>query len=148
MRFSLFWKFKSEWQSYNKLGYPSDEANGANKLYVDQINAIQDIVISDKASKTYVDAANAKQDIVIADKASKSYVDNEIVKIPQQTQNVLLLDGCRSMTGNLDIESQNILNLENLTDYKGDDPIDYRIRDLKSAVNKEYLNTEFLKKRL
>ena len=50
------------------------------------------------------------------------------------------------MTGDLDMGSKNILNLENLTDYKVDDPIDYRIKDLKSAVNKEYLNENFLKK--
>ena len=49
------------------------------------------------------------------------------------------------MTGDLDMGTNNILNVENLTDYKVDDPIDYRIKDLKSAVNKEYLNTKFLK---
>ena len=41
---------------------------------------------------------------------------------------------------------KNITNLENLTDYKADDPLNYKIRDLSSAVNKEYLNTNFLKK--
>ena len=40
------------------------------------------------------------------------------------------------MTGDLDIGSKNVLSLENLTNYKVDDPIDYRIKDLKSAVNK------------
>ena len=67
-------------------------------------------------------------------------------KIPKQPQNVLLLDGSKAMTGDLDMGSKNILNLENLTDYKVDDPINYRIKDLKSAVNKEYLNDKFLKK--
>ena len=47
------------------------------------------------------------------------------------------------MSGDLDMGSKNILNLENLTDYRVDDPIDYRIKDLKSAVNKEYLNEIF-----
>ena len=36
--------------------------------------------------------------------------------------------------------------VENLTDYKEDDPLSVRIKDLKSVVNKEYLNTKFLKK--
>ena len=42
---------------------------------------------SDAANKKYVDNENAKQDIAITDKASESYVDNEIAKIPK---NVLL----------------------------------------------------------
>jgi len=33
-----------------------------------------------------------------------------------------------------------------LVDYKIDDPYEYRVKDLKSAVNKEYLNENFLKK--
>ena len=40
---------------------------------------------------------------------------------------------------------KNLIGLKNLTDYKVDDPLDYRIRDLRSVVNKEYLNTKFLK---
>ena len=35
---------------------------------------------------------------------------------------------------------------ETLVDYKIDDPYEYRVKDLKSAVNKEYLNKNFLKK--
>lgn len=54
----------------------------------------------DAANKEYVDTENAKQDIVIADNASKQYVDNEIAKIPQQPQNVLILDGSKAMTSN------------------------------------------------
>ena len=78
-----------------------------------------------------------------SDAANKGYVDTEIAKMPQNT---LLLDGSKSMKGNLDMDKKNILNLENLTDYKVDDPLDYRIRDLGSAVNKQYLNSKFLKK--
>ena len=33
-----------------------------------------------------------------------------------------------------------------MVDYKNDDPYEYRVKDLKSAVNKEYLNENFLKK--
>ena len=47
------------------------------------------------------------------------------------------------MTGDLDMGNKKILKLENLTDYKVDDPLDYRIKDLGSAVNKHYLNSNF-----
>ncbi len=83
--------------------------------------------------------------LTIADKASKSYVDGEIAKIPQQPQNVLRLDGSKAMTGNLDMDNNKILKIGNLTDHKDDDPYDDIVRDLKSAVNKEYLNEKFLK---
>ena len=49
------------------------------------------------------------------------------------------------MFGDLDMGTNNILKVENLTDYK-DDPYDYRVKDVKSVVNKEYLNEKFLKK--
>ena len=39
-----------------------------------------------------------------------------------------------------------ILSVENLVDYKDVDPYEYRVKDLKSVVNKEYLNENFLKK--
>ena len=42
-----------------------------------------------------------------ADKASKSHVENEITKIPQQPQNVLLLDGSKAMTGDLKMGDKN-----------------------------------------
>ena len=93
--------------------------------------------------KKYVDIENAKRDIAIADKASKSYVDREIAKVHIDTTPLLPRDGSRSMTGNLDMDRKHILSLENLVDYKVDDPYD-RVRDLKSCVNKEYLNEKFL----
>ena len=100
----------------------------------------------DVANKKYVDTENAKQDIAIADKASKSYVDGEIAKVHIDTTPSLPRDGSRSMTGDLDMDRNHILSLENLDDYKVDDPLDYRIKDLGSAVNKHYLNSKFLKK--
>ena len=96
--------------------------------------------------KKYVDTANSMQDIAIADKASKSYVDGEIAKVNIDTTPLLPRDGSRNMTGYLDMDTNHILSVENLTDYKVDDPIDYRIKDLKSVVNKEYINNKFLKK--
>ena len=100
----------------------------------------------DVTNNKYVDTENAKQDIAIADKASKSYVDREIAKVHIDTTPLLPRDGSRSMFGDLDMGTNNILSLENLVDYKVDDPYDYRVRNLKSAVNKEYLNEKFLKK--
>jgi len=47
---------------------------------------------------------------------------------------------------NYDLEDKKILNLETLVDYKIDDPYEYRVKYLKSAVNKEYLNENFFKK--
>ena len=55
-------------------------------------------------------------------------------------------DGSRSMFGDLDIGGNNILSVENLVDYKDTDPYGYRVKDVKSVVNKEYLNEKFLKK--
>ena len=79
-------------------------------------------------------------------KASKSYVDGEIEKVHINTTPLLPRDGRRSMTGDLDIGGNNILSVENLVDYKDTDPYDYRVKDVKIVVNKEYLNENFMKK--
>ena len=49
------------------------------------------------------------------------------------------------MTGNLDMDTNHILSVENLNDHKVDDAYEDILRDLRSAVNKEYLNEKFLK---
>ena len=90
----------------------------------------------DVANKKYVDM----------EKASKSYVNGEIAKVHIDTTPLLPRDGSRSMTGDLDMGNKKILKLENLTDYKVDDPLDYRIKDLGRAVSKKYLNEKFLKR--
>ena len=100
----------------------------------------------DAINKKYVDTENAKQDRAINDKASKSYVDNEIAKVHIDTTPLLPRDGSRSMTGDFDNGGNNILSVENLVDYKDTDPYDYRVKDVKSVVNKEYLNENFIKK--
>ena len=46
---------------------------------------------------------------------------------------------------NFDLNNKKILNLDVMDDYKTDDPYEYRVKDLKSAVNKEYEN--FFEKR-
>jgi len=48
--------------------------------------------------------------------------------------------------GNYDLQNQKVFNLDTPDDHKVDDDYNTRIRDLKSAVNKEYLNDKFLKK--
>ena len=98
----------------------------------------------DAANKKYVDTANAKQDIAIADKANKSYVDGEIAKVHIDTD-VLKLDGSKKITGDLDVDGNHILYVDNLVDYKDSDDYNYRVKDVKSVVNKEYLNENFLK---
>ena len=113
-------------RSIKKLGGPTDDGDAANKKYVD--------------------TENAKQDKTINDKASKSYVVNEIAKVPIDTTPLLPRDGSRSMIGDFDNGGNNILNVENLVDYKDTDPYDYRVKDVKSVVNKEYLNEKFMKK--
>ena len=100
---------------------------------------------NDATNKTYVDIENAQQDIAIADKASKSYVDNQIANVQIDTTPLLPRDGSRSMTDDLDMNENHILSVKNLTDHKVDDAYPYIFKDLKSVVNKEYLNQNFLK---
>ena len=100
----------------------------------------------DAANKNYVDTQNKKQDIAIGDKASKSYVDNKIAKVDIDTTPLLPRDGSRPMTGDFDNGGNNILKVENLVDYKDTDPYDYRVKDVKSVVNKEYINEKLIKK--
>ena len=73
---------------------------------------------------------------VITDSTYKSYSDDRYLK----------LDGSNNMSDDLDIDGNHILKVENLTDYKDTDPYDYRVKDVKSVVNKEYLNENFMKK--
>ena len=102
----------------------------------------------DVTNKKYVDTENEKQDIAINDKASKSYVDGEIAKVHIDTSPLLPRDGSRPMTSDFDNGGNNILKVENLVDYEIHAPLDYdyRVKDLKSVVNKEYLNEKFIKK--
>ena len=49
------------------------------------------------------------------------------------------------MDGDLKMGGNKILNVRLLEDYKVDYPCEVRERDLYSVVNKQYLNTKFLK---
>ena len=131
----------------------SDAQDNHKILYFENLNlngnlidGLGDPVHLDSATnKKYVDIENAKQDIAIADKANKSYVDGEIAKVHIDTTPLLPRDGSRSMLGDLDMNSNTYL-VESLNDHKVDDAYEDIVRDLKSVVNKEYLNEKFLKK--
>ena len=80
------------------------------------------------------------------DATNKRYIDTEIANLHVDASPLLPRDGSRKMTGDLNMDDNHILFVDNLTDYKEDDPLPVRVKDLKSVVNKEYLNTKFLKK--
>ena len=131
----------------------SDVKNNHEILYFENLNLNGNLINglgnpvdnNDAANKTYVDIKNAQQDIAIADKASKSYVDNQIANVQIDTTPLLPRDGSRSMTDDLDMDEHHILSVKNLTDHKVDDAYSDIVKDLKSVVNKEYLNQNFLK---
>ena len=131
----------------------SDVQDNHTILYFENLNLNSNLINglgnpvdnNDATNKTYVDIKNAQQDIAIADKASKSYVDNQIANVQIDTTPLLPRDGSRSMTGDLDIDEHHILSIKNLTDHKVDDAYSDIVKDLKSVVNKEYLNQNFLK---
>ena len=47
--------------------------------------------------------------------------------------------------GNYDLQNRKVINIDTPDDHKVDDDYNTRIRDLKRAVNKKYLNDNFLK---
>ena len=100
----------------------------------------------DAATKEYVDTENAKQDIAINDlssrKADKTYVDDEITKIDLSES--LKVDGSRAMTGNLNMNDDKITDLVTQDDVSITDYPNY-VKDSKMAVNKLYVNENFLK---
>ena len=51
------------------------------------------------------------------------------------------------ITGYLDMHNKNILNVENLPDHKIDGEYSLIVKDVKSVVNKEYINLNCLKKK-
>ena len=113
-------------QKIVNLSDPTDNKDAANKEYVDDADAKQDIAINDLSSR----------------KADKTYVDDEIAKIDLSPY--FKLDGSRAMTGNLNMNDNKITNLVTqddvrITDYPN------ALKDSKMAVNKLYVNENFLK---
>ena len=131
----------------------SDVQDNHTILYFENLNLNGNLIdglgdpvkLANAANKNYVDIENAKQYIAIADKASKSYVNGEIAKIPHvaAATDVLKLDGSKAMTGDLNMGDNKIFFLKTQNDVS-DDSDDYH-KDLESAVNKRYVNTNFLK---
>ena len=74
------------------------------------------------------------------------YLDSDVLRKREAVKKYLKLNGNNKMRSDLDIDGNHILKVENLTDYKDTDPYDYRVKDVKSVVNKEYLNENFMKK--
>ena len=98
------------------------------------INGLGDPVDNnDATNKKYVDGENTKQNIAI--NHNSKIISNSLFH----------LDGSKKMTGDLDMDGHNILSVKNLTDHKVDDAYSDIVKDLKSVVNKEYLNQNFLK---
>ena len=89
---------------------------------------------ADAVNKKYVDGENTKQNIAM--NHNSQIIGNSLFH----------LDGSKKkMTGDLDMDGHNILSVKNLTDHKVDDAYSDIVKDLKSVVNKEYLNQNFLK---
>ena len=88
---------------------------------------------ADAVNKKYVDGENTKQNIAI--NHNSQIIGNGL----------LHLNGSKKMAGNLDMNEHHILSVKNLTDHKVDDAYSDIVKDLKSIVNKEYLNQNFLK---
>ena len=74
------------------------------------------------------------------------YLASDVLNQRAAANQYLKLDGSNKMGSDLDIDGNHILKVENLVDYKDTDPYDYRVKDVKSVVNKEYLNENFMKK--
>ena len=130
------------------LGGPTGDGDAINKKYLEDVALTLDgsnVMTGDlrMGQKRIVGLANPTGD---GQATNKKYVDGEIAKVHIDTTPLLPRDGSRGMTGDLDIGGNNILKVENLTDYKDKDPYSYRVKDVKSVVNKEYLNEKFIKK--
>ena len=130
------------------LGGPRDDGDAINKKYLEDVALTLDgsnVMTGDlrMGQKKIVGLADPTGD---GQATNKKYVDGEIAKVHIDTTLLLPRDGSRSMFGDLDIGGNNILSVENLVDYKDTDPYGYRVKDVKSVVNKEYLNEKFLKK--
>ena len=106
-------------------------------LFVDDINSVLSISTTDSLE---LDGKNANNPFF------ELYLDSDVLNRREAVNKYLKLDGGNKMTGDFDNGGNNILKVENLTDYKDTDPYDYRVKDVKSVVNKEYLNEKFIKK--
>ena len=149
------------------IGNPTDPKDATTKEYVDDEDAKQDIAINDlssrKADRLEVLLLNGSQNMTgnlsmngnrifslpiptgAQQPVTKTYLESQIASIPQPDLSLYLkVDGSRAMTGDLNIGSKKITDLETQDDV----PIsDYpnALKDSKMAVNKLYVNENFLK---
>ena len=149
------------------LGKPTDSKDAVNKEYVDDEDAKQDIAINDlssrKADRSEVLLLNGSQNMTgnlsmngnrifslpiptgPQQPVTKTYLESQIASIPQSDLSLYLkVDGSRAMTGNLKMNDNKITDLETQDDVP---IIDYpnALKDSKMAVNKLYVNENFLK---
>ena len=149
------------------IGNPTDPKDATTKEYVDDEDAKQDIAINDlssrKADRSEVLLLNGSQNMTgnlsmngnrifslpiptgPQQPVTKTYLESQIASIPQPDLSLYLkVDGSRAMTGDLNIGSKKITDLETqddvpITDYPN------ALKDSKMAVNKLYVNENFLK---
>ena len=149
------------------IGNPTDKKDAVNKEYVDDQDAKQDIAINDlssrKADKSEVLLRNGSQNMTgnlsmngnrifslpiptgAQQPVTKSYFESQIASIPQPDLSLYLeVDGSRAMTGDLNMNDNKITDLVTqddvpITDYPN------ALKDSKMAVNKLYVNENFLK---
>ena len=149
------------------IGNPTDKKDAVNKEYVDDQDAKQDIAINDlssrKADKSEVLLRNGSQNMTgnlsmngnrifslpiptgAQQPVTKSYFESQIASIPQPDLSLYLEeDGSRAMTGDLNMNDNKITDLVTqddvpITDYPN------ALKDSKMAVNKLYVNENFLK---
>ena len=123
----------SQVSHYHNFGYNTD-------LFVDNENSNLKIYVTGSIRLTAAEKDPNYQSFF------GLYLDSDVLRKREAVKKYLKLNGNNKMTGDLDIGGNNILSVENLVDYKNTDPYGYRVKDVKSVVNKEYLNEKFIKK--
>ena len=149
------------------LGNPTDPKDAVNKEYVDDEDAKQDIAINDlssrKADRSEVLLRNGSHNMTGGlsmngnrifslpiptgpqQPVTKSYFESQIASIPQPDLSLYLeVDGSRAMTGDLNMNDNKITDLVTQDDVSITDYPNY-VKDSKMAVNKLYVNENFLK---
>ena len=149
------------------IGNPTDPKDATTKEYVDDEDAKQDIAINDlssrKADRLEVLLLNGSQNMTgnlsmngnrifslpiptgPQQPVTKAYLESQIASIPQSDLSLYLkVDGSRAMTGNLKMNDNKITDLETQDDVPITDYPNY-VKDSKMAVNKLYVNENFLK---
>ena len=149
------------------IGNPTDPKDATTKEYVDDEDAKQDIAINDlssrKADRSEVLLLNGSQNMTgnlsmngnrifslpiptgPQQPVTKTYLESQIASIPQSDLSLYLkVDGSVSMTGDLNMNDKKITDLVTGDDVPISDYPNY-VKDSKMAVNKLYVNENFLK---